>query len=378
MAEPNTKAELLALLEKSRLLAPSDLKQITQESMAKSDNPADLCQWLIDKEMLTRYQAIRLLEGESDGYLVEGDDDDCWVSRRFSLLKPFSPDKDCDCFLARQILEQRLVTLKIVGQGESRMPPLTDDKRPARQTWAALGPHPNLQQVYDHDSNDNTEWLIFQYFDGVDVDELCLQHGEIPWEQASNYVCQIADALEFGNRNGACDWQIHARRILVNDEGAAMLVATGHPFVRSRQAQLKLTRYADFMAPEIVLEKWNLVDIRTDIYSLGCVLFQMLAGKPPFASASIAETKRRHVDEPAPSILDVRPDVPDDIASILQSMMAKNPSDRIPTPAEVWHCLQPFAHPSIERMHVPETTKILQPPSISLWKLIRLAIWGSA
>lgn len=379
MTAPSNKAELFALLEMSKLLDPRELRRLIAESKGVPDDPATVCQWLMNKELITRYQAIRLLEGESDGFLLEGEEDFCWFSTKFCLLKPFSPEKECDCFLARQVIEQRLVTLKLVGRGVSRKPPLTDDEvRNIGHSLARLGPHPNLQQTYDFLGNDHDEWLIFEYFDGVDVDELCFRHGEIPWELAANYICQIADALEFGNRNGAWDWQIHGGRVLVNDEGRAMLVATGHPFVRSRQLDWKPTKYVDCMPPEIVQEKWSWVDIRSDIYSLGCVFFQMLSGKPPFHSDTIAEAKRRHMEESAPSILLARPDVPDDVASILQWMMAKHPADRIPTPADVWHSLQPFARPTIERMHVPESPRNMEPPSISLWKLLRMAVWGTA
>jgi serine/threonine protein kinase len=100
----------------------------------------------------------------------------------------------------------------------------------------------------------------------------------------------------------------------------------------------------DYVAPEQVLEPGQ-VDVRADVYGLGCTLFHLLTGRPPFSGGTAEEKIRRHRDEEPADLAQVRPEVPRPLAEVVRRMLAKRPAERYPTPGTVADTLAPFAEP---------------------------------
>jgi DNA-binding beta-propeller fold protein YncE len=118
----------------------------------------------------------------------------------------------------------------------------------------------------------------------------------------------------------------------IRDEKASSLTPVGSVMMGT----------ADYLAPEQAMD-FHKADIRSDIYSLGCTLFYLLTGQPPFPGGSLAQKVAKHLQAEPPAVTEVRPDVPHELSGVLRRMLAKRPEDRYQTPAEVAEALAPFA-----------------------------------
>lgn len=244
---------------------------------------------------------------------------------------------------------QRQVTLKILR------PEFTSDRATLQRFMREMMvvgrfSFRHLVSAIDADHDRDTWYLVLEYVRGYDLKHLVARRGPLPWLEALEYVRQVADGLTYIQRQGLIHRDIKPSNLLREDPtGVIKILDLGLAKVEElfpgRAGQPGLTHTGlmigtpEYMAPE-QFEDASHLDIRADVYSLGCVLYFLLAGRPPFVGASPVEVLQGVLEmEPDPIRL-YRPDVPESVARLLRQMMAKRPEDRVPEPAVVSQTLR--------------------------------------
>lgn len=231
--------------------------------------------------------------------------------------------------------------------------------------------HPNIVVAHDAAEVEGLWFLVMEYIEGRDVSCLLSQHGRPLMGQACEIARQTALGLQYAHECGMVHRDIKpANLVLANARPSTVGVADGWPdaplvkildFGLARLAAPDgvglaaadgLTREGymvgtpEYMSPEQVRDSGS-TDIRSDIYSLGCTLYMLLAGRPPFRALSTFDLALMHVNQTPEPILRYCPGLPPELAAIVHRLLAKKPEDRFQTPAEVATALQPFANLSV-------------------------------
>ena len=206
---------------------------------------------------------------------------------------------------------------------------------------AARLDHPNIARAYYVGEDRGVRYIVFEYIDGTNVRDLVYANGPLPLGDALSVTMQIAGALAHAWEREVVHRDIKPSNILITPDGLAKLVDMG----LARLEYLDRTEHEetatgvtlgtfDYISPEQARNPRD-ADIRSDIYSLGCTLFFMLAGRPPFPEGTVLQKLLAHQSDPVPDVRELRPDVPDLLAGVLATMLAKRPEDRFQTPAEL-------------------------------------------
>ena len=196
--------------------------------------------------------------------------------------------------------------------------------------------HDNIVSVYSFEQTDGITYLVMEYIPGKNVRDIVTQNGPLPIEDALSYAIQMASALEHINEKGIVHRDIKPSNVLITPDGTLKVIDLGLAKYKS-DSQGELTQLGatlgtfDYISPEQALDSRK-VDIRSDIYSLGCSLFFMLTGQPPYPEGTGLQKLLRHQGKAPPSVQDFRSDVPDRFAEIIMRCMSKVADKRYQTP----------------------------------------------
>jgi hypothetical protein len=212
--------------------------------------------------------------------------------------------------------------------------------------------HPNIVRATDAGEASGIHFLVMDLVEGIDLSRLVRTHGPLPVADACELMRQAAVGLECAHEHGLVHRDIKPSNLLLSVKGEVKILDLGLALLtRGGQHSTVLTASslvmgtADYMAPE-QWEASHAVDIRADIYSLGCTLYTLLIGRPPFGGSKYKSAPRKmaaHLSEPVKSVRGQRPEVPEPVEQLLQRMTAKNAGDRPARPEEVADTLKPFA-----------------------------------
>jgi eukaryotic-like serine/threonine-protein kinase len=235
-------------------------------------------------------------------------------------------------YLARDVRHGRNVALKVLP------PDLAGAVSAARfdreiQTLAALA-HPHILPLHDSGGTDGDLFYVMQHVDGESLRQRLDRDGPLRVAEALRIACQVADALAYAHARGVIHRDIKPENILldrrghayVSDFGIARVLATLPAEARLTSATVRIGSVA-YMSPEQIGGEDDL-DGRSDVYSLGCVIYEMLTGHPPFEDHSAHVVMRRHlVDEPA-RVRERRADVSQSVDAVVAAMLTKAPGQR--------------------------------------------------
>jgi hypothetical protein len=186
-----------------------------------------------------------------------------------------------------------------------------------------------------------------EFVNGTDLADLVRRWGPLPFPTAAEVVRQAAVGLQYIHENGRVHRDLKPSNLILSATGEVKILDLGLSLLPGgSEAELtgssQAMGTADYMAPEQWLDSHG-VDIRADIYSLGCTLFKLLTGFAPFAGSAAGPDKRAaHLEGLPPSIRSMRPDVPEGLAEVLARSLCKNPDERFATPGELAQSLRPY------------------------------------
>ncbi len=250
-------------------------------------------------------------------------------------------------FKAEHRLMERTVALKIIHKSLTERTEAVERFRQEVKLAARLS-HPNIVAAYDAEHVGDLHFLVMEYIDGTDLDQLVRTKGPLPIALACEIVHQAALGLQHAHERGMVhrDLKPHnllwtpAEQIKILDFGLARFCSEYN--CNSLTAPGVVLGTPDYIAPEQALDARK-ADIRADIYSLGCTLFFLLTGRPPFLEGSALQKLMAHQQRTPPSPANFRSDMPAELIRIIERLMAKHPEQRYRTPAEVAEQLAPFA-----------------------------------
>jgi serine/threonine protein kinase/WD40 repeat protein len=246
---------------------------------------------------------------------------------------------------------ERTVALKVINPGLIRNPATVQRFQQEVRTAARLI-HPNIVTAHDADEAGGLHFLVMEYVEGRSLAELVREGGPLPIAAACAYICQAAAGLQHAHEQGMVHRDIKPHNLMVTpggqvkilDFGLARLARTPDDSTQvatSSYASLTgagaIMGTADYIAPEQAADPRS-ADIRSDIYALGCTLFHLLTGRPPFPDGNLQDKLARHAAE----LLPVLTTAPPQLAAVVARMTAKEPAARYATPADVAEALAPF------------------------------------
>jgi tRNA A-37 threonylcarbamoyl transferase component Bud32 len=251
-------------------------------------------------------------------------------------------------YLAEHRVMERPVALKVVNRAL-----LDNDEALARfrNEIKAAGrlKHDNIVAAYDAEQAGDLHLLVMEYVEGRSLAQLVEKQGALAVADACRFAQQAALGLQHAFERGMVHRDIKPHNLMVTPEGRVKILDFGLARLASerprRGAVTVIGAYMgtpEYMAPEQALDARS-ADIRADVYSLGCTLYCLLAGRPPFAGETPVQQFEAHQHEEAAPLHEVRPDVPAGLSALVARMMSKDPAARYQTPIEVARALAPFA-----------------------------------
>jgi serine/threonine protein kinase len=286
---------------------------------------------LIDAGLLTSWQCAKLMEGRHKGFFLG----------KYKLLDHLGTGGMSSVYLAEHVLMQRRVAIKVLPKNR-----VEDSSYLARfhreaQAAAALD-HRNIVRAYDVDNDGSIHYLVMEYVEGRDLQAMVKRDGPMDYAAAAEYIRQAAEGLEHAHQAGLIHRDVKPANLLVDQKNVVKLLDLGLARFTTDEDRASLTvtydenvlGTADYLAPEQALDSHG-VDARADIYSLGCSLYFLLTGHPPFPEGTLPQRLMMHQKEPPASIRKERPDAPEDLVKICMRMMAKDPQQRYQTAGEV-------------------------------------------
>jgi serine/threonine protein kinase/anti-sigma factor RsiW len=255
-------------------------------------------------------------------------------------------------YKARHTRLEKTVALKVLAKGS-----LVDAEAIARfdREMKAVGQlnHPNIVQAHDAREIAGTRFLVMEYVDGLNLAQLVDACGPLPVADACELIRQTALGLDHAHQHGLVHRDIKPSNLMLDPQGQVKILDLGLALFQPGQlagaeritASGQTMGTIDYMAPEQALASRN-VDIRADLYSLGCTLYKLLSGHAPFSGPKYQDVVNKlaaHAREPVRPIRKVRPDVPVELAAVLDRLLAKDPAGRFATPAEVVAAIAPLA-----------------------------------
>ncbi|MFO1096270.1 MAG: serine/threonine-protein kinase [Planctomycetaceae bacterium] len=241
----------------------------------------------------------------------------------------------------------RVVALKVLAPTYARDPAAAERFRNEAQAAARLD-HENIARVYYVGEDQGVPFIAFEFVRGTNVRDFILQKGTLSPAEAVNYTLQIAQALRHTQAARVVHRDIKPSNIIITPSGHAKLVDLG----LARQEQVEPARELtvpgttlgtfDYIAPEQARDPRN-VDVRTDIYSLGCTLYHMLTSEPPFPQGTMIQKVVDHHRDAPPDPVERNPLVPPQLSRIVRRMMASNPDERYSGPESLIHELAQVA-----------------------------------
>jgi serine/threonine protein kinase len=253
------------------------------------------------------------------------------VAGRYELDRRLGAGGMAEVYLARDNRLDRSVALKLLGPAFAADPDLVERFRREAQAAAGLN-HPNVVAIYDWGQDGPTYYLVMEYIAGHDLKQLIRQDGPLPEPRALAIAADVAAALEAAHARGIIHRDVKPHNVMLDDRGRVKVADFG---IAQAGGTTTLTRTgagvlgsAHYMSPEQA--RGERVDARSDLYSLGVLLFELLAGRPPYQGDAPLIVAMQHVNAPIPSIREARPDASPATEAVIAHALAKDPADRFP------------------------------------------------
>jgi serine/threonine-protein kinase len=344
--DPN--APLFDALRESGLYTAEQLAVLPEVTAAAGDDPAALAERLQARDLLTGYQARKLRVNRAAELLVGP----------YLVLDKIGEGGMGKVFRAVERGTGRVVALKMVRAHLMANKVVRSRYRREAEAARALH-HPNIVALLDDGEANGRHYLAMEFVNGSDLSRLVKELGPLPYPEACEYIRQAALGLQHAHEQGLIHRDIKPSNLLVCGEralpgtgGKATVKMLDMGLVRSLSEdpeveKSELTRDGtvvgtpDYMAPEQAKNS-STVDRRADLYSLGCTLYMLLTGRPPFPDGTPIDKLLRHQLDPPPDPRTFAPNIPIGLVAILLRLLAKKPDNRYASAADLAAALGPY------------------------------------
>jgi serine/threonine protein kinase len=361
-----TVQNVYGFLLRSKLMSTDEAKAMytrwQQEAKDSAGNLAQFASWMVAQKYLTEYQAQLLARGHAAGFFLN----------EYKILERLGKGRMAGVYKAQHRLGQ-IVAIKVLPPSKAEDANLLG--RFLREARLALRlKHPNIVRTFQTGTAEDLHYIVMEYLEGETLEEVLMRRGKLPPGEAVRLVYQALQGLQ----------HIHAQGLVHRDLKPANMMLVGTSPDSTLHATLKLLDIGlgrtlfdetaggenlttegvllgtpDYMSPEQSRDP-RIIDIRSDIYSMGCVLYHLLAGQPPFPDTNIISQMIRHATETPKALKTFNPAVPDGLQQIVNWMMAKEPAQRYPTPERAAQALQVFLVAENEQLAAPEADPRMQ------------------
>lgn len=328
--------KILETIEKSALLSTEVLQKAVAEwesrcaqggtNIFEDDGSRSLLEFLVASSRLTNWQAAKLQDGRHKGFFLGS----------YRLLNRLGAGGMSTVYLAEHVHMRQLRALKVLPRhrvGDSSY--LERFYREARA--AAALDHPNVVHAYDVGCDNGTHYLVMEYVEGSDLQKVVARRGVLSYESTAEVIRQTAEGLGHAHKAGVIHRDIKPANLLIEPSGVVKILDMGlaRHTAEESEKQASLTQLHDenvigttnYLAPEQALHSHS-ADARSDLYSLGCTMYYVLTGLPPFSTGTVAERLMAHIHQKPEPVTKHRPNVPDSLAQICMKLLEKKPDDR--------------------------------------------------
>ena len=285
------------------------------------------------------------------------------IKGRYKLIDELGRGSFATVYVARDTENNRIYAMKVM-----HLELLEDGDLLARfQREVHILLHlsdPHIVRIVDYGEENNMNFIVMEYIDGQNLKYHILTQGPMELSRALDYTRQIAEGLDTAYKHGVVHRDIKPQNIVINSREVVKILDYG--LARSRET-VTLTQSNVFMGTAYYIspeqaESGRSADIRSDLYSVAAILFEMLTGRPPFEGETAVDIVVKHMHEKVPSICRLRSDLPAEMDTFLQKTMAKSPADRFSTPQEFIAALDSLQQriqttPQMERVRVGRDSK---------------------
>jgi eukaryotic-like serine/threonine-protein kinase len=344
-----TMQDFCRLLIRSRLHTVEAVQKLYRHWQAISQNPESLesfSNWLVVKNYLTAYQVQLLKNGLTDNFFLGP----------YKILDRVGKGRMAGVYRA-VASGTKVVALKVLPPSKARDAELW--ARFQRETELAIRlSHPNVVRTFDCGKHNNIHYLVMEYLEGETLEAILAQRGKLRPLEATRIAFLTALGLQHITEQGLIHRDLKPANLMLTPAPAAE-ENTLHSMIKildiglarilfdpdSRDARYDITNddsilgTPDYLAPEQARDPRR-VDIRADIYSLGCVLYHALAGEPPFADTNLVRQIMRHATQQLRDLRESNAAVTDQLNRVIMKMLAKNPEERYQSPAQAADALK--------------------------------------
>jgi serine/threonine protein kinase len=309
-----TADKVFELIERSKLVEPEafaphveSLRSIAEQTGQNTilDDPLEICKSFETAGLITRWQSEKILQGKYKGFFLG----------KHKLLGHIGSGGMSSVYLAEHTVMKHLRAVKVLPKSKLGKTSYLERFQREAKAIASLN-HPNIVRAYDIDNEKDTHYIVMEYVEGVDLQILVQKHGPLPYAIVADYIAQAAHGLQHSHDSGLIHRDVKPANLLINKDGVIKVLDLGLALFQDQSDASLTMEYndkvlgtADYLAPEQALNS-HTVDNRADIYGLGCTMYFLLTGHPPFPDGSIASRIVKHQNVMPADIRADRPDCP--------------------------------------------------------------------
>ncbi len=335
-----TAERFVELVRKSQLADSDQIDSAIEKIRANHggslpSNVIELAKLLQNEKIITAWHTEKLLQGKYKGFFLG----------RYKLLGHIGSGGMSSVYLAEHTKMHDFRAIKVLPPSKLSKSSYLARFQQEAKAIASLN-HPNIVRAYDIDNQDDTHYIVMEYVDGDDLQTIVKKKGPLSFEQVANYVAQAAHGLQHAHDSGLIHRDVKPANLLIRKDGRVKLLDLGLAlFTDESKASLtidhndKVLGTADYLAPEQALNSHG-VDHRADLYGLGCTMYYMLTGSPPFPEGSIAQRIAKHQKVMPTEIRKLRPNCPGELEGICWKLLQKDPKYRYLNAAQTAEVLE--------------------------------------
>ena len=338
-----TSDRFVEMVTRSGLVEPKAQDKFLEKVRAKfegalPEEPKKLASLFKKEGLLTGWHVDKLLGGKYKGFFLG----------KHKLLGHIGTGGMSSVYLAEHTRLGDKRAIKVLPKSRVRDATYLARFQLEAKAIASLN-HPNIVLAYDIDNEGDVHYIVMEYVDGLDLQMLVKRDGALDFSTAADFIAQAARGLAHAHSSGVIHRDVKPANLLIDSNGTIKLLDMGLALIAADDEESltvanneNVLGTADYLAPEQALDSHS-VDHRADIYGLGCTLYFVLTGKPPFSDGTLAQRIAKHQTEMPTAIRQLRPDCPGELEGICVKMIQKDPKYRYQSAEDVAEVLERFA-----------------------------------